>query len=265
MSVSTKQIARNVMVGIYTLVILGTLFYLTYLGESFYKLSIEERYFHPQYELLKPSGIIGHGLGIAGATLILIGILIYILRKRVKAFSRWGRLKNWLEFHIFLCTWGTVMVLFHTSFKFGGIISVGFWTLAIVWLSGFIGRYIYIQIPRTIEDRIMTLAELTELKNKNNETLSSEYHIAINAISTENIAKIRLRLLAENFSKKEVRKALSLIVNEKILERRIKRLEKMLKLFHYWHIAHIPLTALMILILVIHVSVVLFFGYKWIF
>lgn len=265
MNLKAKQIARNITVGIYVLIILGTLFYLAFLGESFYKLSIEERYFHPQYELLKPSGFIGHGLGIIGSILILAGMLIYILRKRLTALSRWGRLKNWLEFHIFLCTWGTIMVLFHTSFKFGGIISVGFWTLAVVWLSGFIGRYLYIQIPRTIEDRIMTLNEVIELKNKNIELLSTKYHISISDISRKEISKIRLRLLAENFSKKEIRKAVRLALNEKILEGRIKRLEQMLKIFHYWHIAHVPLTALMIFILIIHVSVVLFFGYKWIF
>lgn len=264
MSVGTKQMARNVMLGIYSLIILGTLFYLAYLGESFYKLSIEERYFHPQYELLKPSGLIGHGLGITGSALIVIGVAIYIIRKRVQAFSRWGRLKNWLEFHIFLCTWGTVMVLFHTSFKFGGIISVGFWTLVLVWLSGFIGRYIYIQIPRTIGDRVMTLNELLEIRNENNKILSEKYHIDISDIINRNLSKIRLKLLAENFSKKEIQKAIRLVLNKKILERRIRRLEQMLKLFHYWHIAHIPFTVMMFLILIIHVCVVVFFGYKWI-
>lgn len=265
MNTKVKQTMRYFTIGIYFLIVFGTLFFLAYHGGSYYRLPIEERFFHPQYELLKPSGLLGHGLGITGATLILTGMLIYILRKRVKFFARWGRVKNWLEFHIFLCTWGTVMVLFHTTFKFGGIISVGFWSLALVWLSGFIGRFIYIQIPRALNDRELTLDELIEIRKQNNLELSEKYNILIADILTTRFSEIRLKLLSGHFTKTEQRKARKLFLKQKTLEKRIARLSQMHRLFHYWHIAHVPFAVLMVIILIIHVSVVLFFGYKWIF
>ncbi len=111
---------------------------------------------------MKASGIIGHGLGIVGSLLILLGVFTYMLRKRLRFFSRMGILKHWLEFHIFFCTLGPVLILFHTTFKFGGIVAVSFWSMVAVFLSGIVGRYIYLQIPRSIEGRELTLREMED-------------------------------------------------------------------------------------------------------
>src|ERR1035437_7656229 len=86
----------------YFIVVLLTIGLLTYIGFSYYRLPIEDRFFHPLYEQLKPSGIIGHGLGIFGSLIMLFGLFSYMARKRLKVFSRLGVLKYWLEFHIFL-------------------------------------------------------------------------------------------------------------------------------------------------------------------
>lgn len=260
----SSAIHRSI-IGLYVLIILGTFILLAFYGASFYKLPVEDRFFHQQYELLKPSGFIGHALGICGSLLIVSGMVLYTLRKRVKAFSRWGRLKNWLEFHIFLCTWGTVMVLFHTTFKFGGVIAIGFWSLVIVWVSGLIGRFLYIQIPKTIEGREFTLYELIDSRQKATQFLQETYKINFPEIKKSSFSQIKFRLIENKIPKNEFGHIKKLIRKQKILEYRINRLDRMRKLFHYWHIAHIPFAAIMVLILIIHVSVVLFFGYKWIF
>ena len=212
----------------YSIVTLAALAVLIYIGRSYYSLPIEERFFHPMYEMLKPSGYLGHGFGIIGTLLILIGLFSYMARKHLRIFWGWGLLKYWLEFHIFLCTLGTLLVLFHTTFKFGGIISVGFWSLMIVWFSGLIGRFIYIRIPRTIEGRVLSMQEVQE--------------------------KIE-SLEADHEDKKLLKK----------LKRQVKGLEHMKRIFNSWHYAHLPFALIMLLVMVIHVSVVLYLGYKWIF
>ena len=73
-------------------------------------------------------------------------------------------LKHWLEFHIFLCTVGPILVLYHTSFKFGGIVSVSFWSMVLVVLSGIVGRFIYIQIPRTIQGKEIDMQDLISMR-----------------------------------------------------------------------------------------------------
>ncbi|MCI5055619.1 MAG: hypothetical protein MRY83_05890, partial [Flavobacteriales bacterium] len=54
--------------------------YLSYVGYSYYTLPLEERFYHPQHNWFKPSGIFGHGLGIVGTLLMFIGVFLYIAR-----------------------------------------------------------------------------------------------------------------------------------------------------------------------------------------
>lgn len=53
--------------------------------------------------------------------MVMIGVMTYSFRKRVRAFNQIGKIKYFLEFHIFLCLLGPMLVLFHTTFKFGGM------------------------------------------------------------------------------------------------------------------------------------------------
>ena len=159
-----SRTAHIIYLALLSVIVVITLILPLYSGFSFYNTSLEERPFHVDYQSLKPSGIIGHGLGIIGSLFMIIGVSAYMIRKRMRSLSRIGLLKYWLEFHIFLCTMGPIMVLYHTSFKFGGIVAVSFWSMVAVFLSGIIGRFIYIQIPRTIEGRELSLNEVRNLE-----------------------------------------------------------------------------------------------------
>ena len=266
--------------------------YLAYSGFSYYTTPIEERFYHPQHDWFKPSGLFGHGLGIVGTLLILTGVVMYIVRKRSKAMARWGRLKYWLEFHIFLCTLGPVMVLFHTAFKFGGIVSVAFWSMVAVVASGVIGRFIYVRIPRSIEGRALTLNEVKEMKGDVERMLKGaygindeEYNCLVAITETHKqagagflqkffggffaerriLAEARTILRANNMTHDNVNKVLRLIKKELTLNNRIENLQLMHKLFRYWHVAHLPFALIMLIIVIIHVIVTITFGAHWIF
>jgi len=249
----------------YSIIVFISVIVLTYIGFSYYNKPIEERFFDPYYALLKPSGLIGHGLGIIGSLLIVIGLFSYMIRKRYKMFARWGVLKYWLEFHIFLCTLGSVLVLYHTTFKFGGIVSIGFWSMAIVWVSGVVGRFIYIQIPHTIEGRALTLLEIQDYKKELDLELMNKYQVDVSGIKSGHYSNQKLKLLSKNITSKELKKVKQLIRTEKRTGNRIARLDKMQNLFKYWHVAHLPFALIMLIIMVVHIVVVLTFGYKWIF
>jgi hypothetical protein len=259
------RIIHRISIILYSLIVLSSIIVLTYIGFTYYNKPIEERFFDPNYALLKPSGLLGHGLGIIGSFLIVFGLFSYMIRKRVKMFVRVGVLKYWLEFHIFLCTLGTILVVFHTTFKFGGLVSIGFWSMAIVWTSGVIGRYIYIQIPRTIEGRELTLKEIQDYKTELDTELMNKYQIDISEIKTTNFSSKRLKLISRNISGEEFKKIKKIIRSEKSISRRIDRLDRMQNLFKYWHVAHLPFALILLIIMVIHIAVVLTFGYKWIF
>lgn len=81
---------------IVTLVGIGfiTSILLAYWGYSYYSTSIEERPFHDYHDMLKPSGPLGHGLGIIGTLMILISVFSYIGRKKKIFLPRVGALKH---------------------------------------------------------------------------------------------------------------------------------------------------------------------------
>ena len=157
-------------------------------GFSYYYTSIESRFFHSNHSSLKPSGMIGHGLGIIGTFMMILGVASYMIRKRKPRLVGFGYLKHWLEFHIFLCSVGPVLILYHTAFKFGGIVSVSFWSMAAVVLSGIVGRFIYIQIPRSIQGNELEIEDINMMSANLTAKLKSEF--GINGIISERLESI---------------------------------------------------------------------------
>ena len=253
--------------------------YLFYIGFTYYNTSLEERFYHPRHNWFKPSGIYGQGLGILGTLMILFGVTIYIARKRYNFLAKHIRLKYLLEFHIFLCTLGPILVLFHTAFKFGGIVSIAFWSMVAVVLSGVAGRFIYNQIPKTIEGRQMTMNELKEMKTDMAVVLHQKFRLESNTLeiisdlmsdenTTENTKKLgylKKVLNRKDLPKSDRKEIIKMVKNEISLSKKIGRLQTMQRLFKYWHVAHMPFALIMLVIVVIHIGVTLAFGYKWIF
>lgn len=264
--------------------------YLGYSGFHYYQSSLEERFYLPGHDWFKPSGILGHGLGIIGTLLILFGVAIYIARKRYNFLSKYIRLKYLLEFHIFLCTLGPVLILYHTAFKFGGIVSIAFWSMVAVVASGVIGRFIYIQIPRTIEGRELSLNEVKGMKADLTNTLKNtrgvdEEMISLVTGSTDEhepkssntsfigkflkdrkkINAIRKMARQKNIDREGRRSIIKMVKDEIALSNKITRLQTMQKLFKYWHVAHLPFALIMLIIVIIHIGVTLAFGARWIF
>ena len=123
---------------------------LNFHGMEYYTTPMEERPFHDDHDTIKPSGYFSHGLGILGTVLIIIGVTMYSTRKRIRALWKIGRLSRWLEFHIFLCLLGPILVVYHTTFKAGGIAAISLWCMISVAASGVVGRFLYVLIPRNI-------------------------------------------------------------------------------------------------------------------
>ena len=284
---------HRLFLGLMVLVVGFAFIFLLINGMEYYRTGLEERAFSPDHDTLKPSGFTGHGLGIFGSLLIVIGVTSYMARKRYRFMSRTGLVKHWLEFHIFLCTLGPILILFHTAFKFGGLVAISFWSMVAVFLSGIAGRFIYLQIPRSIEGRELELNEVRAMQSNLTEILRNTS--SLDGVSYREIAEsvqektesparnllvsllrsykddrravksVRDVLKRNNLQGKDYRKIVSLVKSDIRLSRRIERLDRMKNLFKYWHVAHLPFALIMLLIMVIHVGVTILFGYRWIF
>ncbi len=130
-------------------------------GADYYLLSYKDRPFSPKHVLLRPSGPIGVNLGLFGVLMFFV-IYLYPLRKRWGWLGRQGNSRHWLDFHVVLGTAAPLVIALHSSFKFGGIAGMAFWCMSMVTASGFIGRYLYAQIPRSLNAAELTHKEIAE-------------------------------------------------------------------------------------------------------
>jgi hypothetical protein len=277
-------------VGICTVVFVG------YYGAEYYATPIAERNAHALHEILSPTGFWGHGMGFIGTFMIVFGVAMYSLRKRWSLLAGFGQIQHVLEFHIFLCLLGPALILYHTAFKFGGIVAVSFWSMVTVVASGVLGRYIYLQIPKSLSGKDLTAAELQKHLNLITQTLVAEYSIGENMMKAiDRLTQpfqtgektsffITLpRLMWHNFIQynqihRAIRKLSShevkhehlytvrhLFLERSKIQRQIQTMVTTQKLFRYWHIIHLPFSIIMGVILIAHVVIAFLFGYTWIF
>ena len=269
--------------------------YLFYAGGEYYELSRLDRPHHDLHKSWKPGGYFGHGLGIVGSTLMVI-LFLYSVRKRFRFMQNSGDIRYWLNYHIWMGVTGPVLVIFHTTFKFGGIVSISFWSMVAVALSGVFGRYIYIQIPRTLSGNAMTAKEIEEQDSEFEKTLKEDFQLdesivqkllsvsGLEVISAKKGISSLFYLILNDFqmhsrlnsiikslekSKAVVSsdlKTLKIIARKRnILHRRMAFLQTAHRLLHYWHVIHRPFAIVMIIIMLIHVAIAILFGYRWIF
>ena len=111
--------------------------------------------------LTAESGV-GYALGILGTVLMLL-LLLYPLRKRVRVMRNWGAIKHWFQAHMILGVLGPALILFHSNFHTRSLNSrVAVFSMLLVATSGFVGRYLYSKIHYGLYGRLLTLTELKE-------------------------------------------------------------------------------------------------------
>jgi len=257
-------------------------------GWTYYRTPRAVRGYVPVHRLLRPSGPIGQALGLAGLALMFVPML-YAIRKKWKRLSRFGTMKTWLEVHIFAGIVGPVFVTFHTSFKFNGIVSVAYWMMIIVASSGFVGRYLYVRIPRSLRGTELTLGELQSRAEQLKAQLAASglpsWLIArVNALEERcrpsstpgawmvslavgdlalhaRLWKLRRELHTAGARPDRAAAAVSLIAERALLLRRLSLLEKTKSLFDLWNVFHQPLVYFLFAIVLLHVVVVTYMGY----
>ena len=263
-------------------------------GWAYYTTPLIERPHHPQFWSLKPGGTLGRAFGIVGASLMTV-MLLYSVRKRAKPLRKAGPLSVWLDFHIFCGVVGPLLVILHSSFKVQGLVALSFWSMIAVALSGVLGRYLYLQIPRTRAGDELTLAQVEDQRREltrhlredlqvPEEALRELDHIAqagaspqaplllllfrlpwSSAVLRWRLGAFRRRLHKElrDAPRPVLRQVMRAVRQKAMLERRLVLWSRLQQLFHYWHVFHKPFAIVMYLFMVVHIAVALLTGYGW--
>lgn len=257
-------------------------------GWAYYRAPLGLRGYMAEHRWLRPSGLIGLPLGVTGAV-AMVATLPYAARKRWRPLSRLGPVSRWLEVHIFFGIVGPVLVTLHTAFKFNGLIAIGYWLMMTVWTSGFVGRYLYVRIPKTLRGVELSRAEVEAELAHTREALSQAPLPAAAREAVDRFVhsvapgpgrppglldlvvgelRVRSRLL---FMRRELRaagvdldsvhEAVARAAEHATLARRVAHLQRTRRLFELWHLFHRPLVYAMFLIVGLHVGIAVYLGY----
>jgi hypothetical protein len=231
--------------------------------------------------VISASDPIGHGIGWAGTASMLI-MHVYSLRRRVRALSHWGKLRSWLQFHIFCGLQGALLVTFHSLHlkTIGNIAGITIALTLIVVCSGIFGRYLFSLIPKNLNGERLGAREIEAELEETRPLFARSAQPAIEAAVAE-LEKAKpidqkaslFELIGEDLrarrALRHLRTALSqarrsspsseleefsvLVWRRGILARRLAMLTGAERLFRNWTVLHKPLTYLLGGAVVLHV------------
>lgn len=110
----------------------------------------------------------GYNLGLAGGIMMLV-LLLYPLRKRVRFFQNWGPLPIWFRWHMVLGILGPLTIIFHSTYHVyipyihpsgSPNAAVAMLSMLIVSGSGTFGRFFYTKIHHGLYGRLATVNEM---------------------------------------------------------------------------------------------------------
>jgi hypothetical protein len=230
----------------------------------------------------------GHFLGILGSVLMVVTELAYSARKR-SALFRFGQVRHWLSFHIFTGIVGPALVFWHTALEFRGLAGLATVLAGLVVASGFLGRYIYTAVPRTLAGAEVDRRQLEAEARRLQEELaawSADKSAQVQAlVRTESSLPaesaelsgwgVLLRRIDEWREERRLQGALQqldrqerarvseierLLRRQHLLVRQIESLQTVRRLMGLWHTAHVPLGLTLFTAMVIHVVATIYFG-----
>jgi len=266
-------------------------------GADYYLSNERQRALSQKHVLLKPGGTIGLTLGILGFCLFLV-VFLYPVRLRWAWLSRQGSSRHWMDFHILLGIITPLIISFHASFNARGIAGMAYWMMILVAFSGIVGRYIYAQIPRTLNDTAMTFKcgqkqiakftlrirglgvvlpqdvdeafQLPNLRQAEEMSLASAlwvmlaFDLAFSFRMWRFKRKVLWRCSLMRFGRSPdvpIRRSIYLAREQALLSKRMLFLSKSQQMLRVWHIVHRPFSYAFAVLALLHVILMVTFGY----
>ena len=276
-------------------VILATLVLLNVAGLPYYRLSTADRVRSSLHAWLKPSGVIGQSAGLL-ALLIFIFLWLYPLRKKYRALAFTGSIARWLDIHILAAIGLPLLLAIHSSWRFDGLVGLGYFAMLVVCASGVVGRYLYVRIPRSrtgvatsreevaLERRAL-VAEISAATGM--DPFAVERTLTVSGSSSAGgILRTLQHLVSDDITRWRLTRALrrrlgaahagraaldtatidrvvDLASREISLAQQLRMLDATQRVFGFWHVAHRPFAMTALVAVIIHVAVVVAVGATW--
>ena len=266
------------------------------LGGSYYFAPLADRVRHPLHAWLRPSGYVGQSAGIA-CLLIFVFLWLYPLRKRYRWLAWTGAMAKWLDVHVSLALIIPFLGAIHAAWRFDGVIGLGYWSMIVVCLSGVVGRYLYVHIPRSASGLELTAEEIAAERRaliaevarnsglpvaqvqavlRSDPTplegvgfLKTLFIMAKDDLSRRRAARALRRICRDRpdggrrLDRKAVREIVRLASREMALTQQARMLGATREIFRFWHVAHRPFALTALAAVLVHVGVVVAMGMTW--
>lgn len=218
-----------------------------------------------------PSDPLSVWLGTLGLASMVI-MLIYSFARRIKLLRDIARLSYWLHLHIFLGLQGFVFVCFHSAPMVTGrfyLLNPGvlnFLAVCVVIASGFFGRWLFAQVPKTLGGRHMEAKEVeAELKAMNATLPASVTALWTGIPATRSILDIvkadsDRRMAERKLRKLKLEPEVYVLASRRLaLERHKAALAVTQRVFRYWILLHRPIAAILYVLSLLHLLLAIMF------
>ena len=248
----------------------------------------------PLHHWLRPSGYLGQSAGIL-ALLIFVFLWLYPLRKKARWLAWTGAVSRWLDVHVTLALMLPFIAALHASWKFEGLIGLGFWSMMVVWLSGIVGRYLYVHIPRGAAGLELSAEEIGQERKTLLQEIATAARLPLAQVESLlrtdpmpmeglGVSGTIRQMLRDERSRRQQARALSRAaarvpggqLDRATLNRVVKLARRQVSLtqqarllvatrrvFRLWHLAHRPFAVAALVAVLAHVGVVVATGMTW--
>jgi hypothetical protein len=257
------------------------------IGREYYWLPLDEREQSPLHDLLKPSGLWGHGVGVAATTFMLANF-VYALRKRWRPLKGKASIRTWLTFHMFVGVMSPLVIAFHAAFLVNNLLAVWTWVaLSVVVGTGIFGRFLFRLVPAQA-GKVLAVAEIRE------RVADMEKVLAPHMQRTKNVAEVTRifdlakaqpaertvvgAMLREAPGRKQLMKSIEgarshfddegefHLFKESLLKiswarTQIALYAKLKRVFRLWLVFHVVIAIFMVVLIGLHVAVTTYLGF----
>ena len=263
-------------------------------GATYYLAPMGVRVRSPLHAWLKPSGYVGQVAGLVAFTAFMM-LWLYPLRRRFRWLSFTGSMARWLDVHVALALLLPLIAAVHASWRFRGLIGLGYAAMVTVWLSGLVGRYLYSRIPRGKTGLEMDAEEMARSRHALLAEIAHRAHLPVEEVKTvlgedpwpceglglwatlrqlvrDDLARWRAgRALAAACAKRSrgrldrrtLRRLRRLARREMALMQQSRLLTATQRVFRFWHVVHRPFAIAALAAVLVHVSVAVIMGATW--
>jgi hypothetical protein len=266
----------------------------TVAGASYYFAPIGERVRSPLHAWLKPSGVVGQAAGLL-ALLIFLSLWLYPLRRRFRWLAFTGSMSRWLNVHVALALLLPLLAAVHASWRFRGLIGLGYAAMLTVWMSGLVGRYLYARIPRGKTGLELSAEEMARSRHALLAEIARRAHLPAADVQTvlgedpwpceglgvwatlrqfvrDDIARWRAaralaaasaRRAGRRLDRHTLRRLRRLARREMALMQQARLLGATQRVFRFWHVVHRPFAIAALAAVLVHVAVAVLMGATW--